>query len=145
MADEVNIIVIQDKFPLIAAALPQVVSLLVRKAAFDIQAWAAGAAPVDTGFLKSSIYVVTSDSSTYGMGVTDGGPNAELLDEVDRPESPTEAIVAVGANYGLYQEFGTVNMSAQPYLTPAVEAVRPQFEASLEMLEMFLKALVGGL
>lgn len=141
MSDEVTIEVISDAFPEIAAALPGIVGQLVRKAAFDIQAWAAAAAPVDTGFLKSSIYVVTKDSSTYGQGVTNPPEGAEMLDEVSAPGSPTEAIVAVGASYGVYVEFGTVFMNAQPYLTPAAEAVRPMFIASLETLERYITAL----
>lgn len=143
MANEVVIEVIYDRFPEIAAALPKVVSGIVRKAAFDLAAWAMATAPVDTGFLKSSIYVVTHESSTYGLGVTSPPKDAYLLDEVPQPESPTEAIIAVGANYGVYQEFGTVHMGAQPYLTPAAEAIRPAFLAALESLETYLTVLSG--
>jgi HK97 gp10 family phage protein len=36
--------------------------------------------------------------------------------------------VAVGMEYGPHVEFGTVEQSAQPFLTPAVEAQREHFE-----------------
>ena len=42
-------------------------------------------------------------------------------------EGDLEAVVSVGAEYGVYQEYGTSRMPAQPYLTPAVEANRRPF------------------
>ena len=36
-------------------------------------------------------------------------------------------VVADGVEYGLYQELGTSRMGAQPFMVPAVEAVRPGF------------------
>lgn len=57
-------------------------------------------APVDTGFLRGSIQV----------------SNLEAL----------RKMVSVGAEYGIYQEFGTTRMSAQPYFVPAVESTRPK-------------------
>ena len=41
-----------------------------------------------------------------------------------------EKIIADGVNYGIYQEFGTSKMGAQPFMSPAVEAVRPGWEAA---------------
>lgn len=41
-----------------------------------------------------------------------------------------ERIVADGVEYGVYQELGTVKMSAQPFMRPAVEAVRSGFDAA---------------
>lgn len=101
---------------------------VVRKVAFDIQAQAQVRAPVDTGFLKNSIYVVTSDSSSYK-----GGANA--LPEIARPSIETEAAVAVGANYGIHVEYGTVHQPPQPYFRPAVEAVRPSFDKAMLLLK----------
>ena len=108
---------------------------VVRKAAFDIQAEAASRAPVDTGFLKNSIYVVTSESSDYGSG----GGGSNLLPPVEPPPDDKTAYIAVGANYGIYQEFGTRYMPAHPYLGPAVEAVRPGFEAALGAVEQKMR------
>jgi HK97 gp10 family phage protein len=112
----------------IANALPKVASQIVRKAAFDIQAQAASRAPVDTGFLKNSIYTVTADSSTYKGG-------DKSLPEVETPENDQTAYVAVGAEYGIYVEMGTRFAPAQPYFYPAVDAVKPGFDAALSAIE----------
>ena len=42
------------------------------------------------------------------------------------------AIVADGVEYGIWQETGTSKMAAQPFMVPAVEAVRPGWEASFK-------------
>lgn len=75
-----------------------IVDVLLAKIAHDIEAWAKHNAPVDTGFLKGSIRATQ--------------------------ESPVSWMVMVGAEYGAYVELGTVKMAAQPYMLPAVEAVR---------------------
>lgn len=41
-------------------------------------------------------------------------------------------VVADGVEYALYQEWGTSKMPAQPFMTPAVEAVRPGFAKAFE-------------
>lgn len=99
-----------NHFDQIAAALSGVLSQVVQKTALDIQAGAQQRAPVDTGFLKNSIH-------------TEPG------------ESDLEAQIVVGADYGIYQEFGTRFMPPHPYLIPAVEAARPGFEAALSAIE----------
>lgn len=71
-------------------------------------------APVDTGFLRSSITV----------------------DEV----TPMQAIIAPHTDYAEHVEFGTVRMAAQPYMRPAldehegeiVQAVRDTVAAFVE-------------
>jgi len=42
--------------------------------------------------------------------------------------------VDVFAEYAGYVEFGTSRQRAQPYLTPAAEAVRPGFEAAMTQI-----------
>lgn len=125
-------------------ALQKAVSQVVRKAAFDIQAAAAANAPVDTGFLRSSIYVVTHSESTYGQGSDNPPSGATLLDPVDAPPDDRTAYVAVGANYGIYVEMGTANMAAQPYLLPAAEAVKPAYLAAMARLEGPILSFLGG-
>ena len=41
-------------------------------------------------------------------------------------------IVADGVNYGIHQEFGTVKMAAHPFMVPAIENVRPGFDAAFQ-------------
>lgn len=65
-------------------------------------------APVDTGFLRNSIEVLkTGDLS---------------------------AVVFVGAEYGVYVEFGTRRMRAQPFFTPAADEARRYFENEMRKL-----------
>jgi HK97 gp10 family phage protein len=129
----------------LANALPKATAQVVRKTALDIQSGAISKAPVDTGFLRASIYTVTSQGSTYGKGRASkmGGkfnPAAvhELLPEVEKPPDNQTAYAAVGATYGVYVELGTRHMSAQPYFYPAVEAVKPGFDAALAAIEQKL-------
>lgn len=68
-----------------------------KKVADSIRDDAKARAPVDTGFLKSTIESVSIES----------GKSAEVF---------------VGAEYAAYPEFGTYKMAARPYLTPAFEA-----------------------
>lgn len=139
MADEMTVLF--NLFPELAKKLHDTVSELVRKAAFDVEAMAKDLAPVDTGHLKSSLYVVPGGGkggSTYGQNVEGDGA---LLPEVQAPTSDQEAIVAVGADYGIFVEMGTSHMSAQPYLTPAAEAIRGPFTAAISHLE---DAMLGG-
>lgn len=80
---------------------------VVGKTAFDLQARAQTAAPVDTGFLRGSI-------STDHRGL--------------------EAEVGPTAHYGIYLEMGTSKMAPRPYLFPALDAVEPGFLAAIEQV-----------
>ena len=66
-------------------------------------------APVDTGTLKSSI----------GLKIEYGG---------------LTAISGPTAHYGEYVELGTRLMNAQPYMEPALNEVKGQFNADLRKL-----------
>lgn len=81
--------------------------LVVAKTATDLQALAQRAAPVDTGFLRSSI-------STTNSGL--------------------EAEVGPTASYGVFQEMGTSKMAPQPYLFPALDRVTPMFGQAMEQV-----------
>lgn len=127
MADSFN------NFQTLADILPDTVSQLVRKTAFDIAAKARKAAPVDTGFLRNSIYVETWDQSTYADGGY-GDAQHELLPPIEGSDDQYTAYVAVGASYGVYLEFGTRHMSAQPFFFQAVEDVGDKFDAAMEKI-----------
>lgn len=137
MADGVEIITLFNRFPELPAEIQRAVSRIVRKAAFDIQKEAQRHHPFQnqSSFAENSIYVVTHNSSTYGQGIDAIPQGASLLPEVEKPTSTTEAIIAVGADYGVYLEMGTVNMPAFPYLVPAAEKVAPAYVAALRALE----------
>jgi len=98
-----------NRFPEIAAKLPVETSAVVRKAAYDVEAYAKMVVPVDTGNLKNSIQTT----------VTDGG---------------LEATTETHVEYCEYVEFGTYKMGARPYMTPAAERVSPQYESAMRQL-----------
>ncbi len=141
-----NFEVLWNAFPGLALAMHKTVSQLVRKAAFDIETDAKTRVPVDTGFLKNSIYVVTHDRSSYDGGGEDAAH--QLLPEIERPPDDLTAYVAVGAEYAIYVEMGTSTNFAQPFLTPAADFVRPEFEEAMRRLEdamlPFIPGLLGG-
>lgn len=108
MAGSVQIHVIFDHFPKIIKKLDTMGNAVIAKAALDIEAGAKSRAPVDTGFLKNSIQA------------------AKVGDLHWR--------VTVGADYGIYVEHGTSRMAAQPYMRPAIDAVRPAFIAAMRQV-----------
>lgn len=92
----------------IAVNLRPQASQVVRKAAFDVEAHAKTLVPVDTGALKASIQTEqTGDMS---------------------------AAVTAGMEYAPYVEYGTSHGPAQPYMTPAADAVRPGYMAAVKQL-----------
>lgn len=97
-----------DRLPKLRGALRRRASLLVRKAALDIEAQAKMTVPVRTGNLKNSLRAVQ--------------------------ESELSAVVGTAVVYAPYVEFGTTRMAPRPYLLPAAEAVRPAFLAAFERL-----------
>jgi HK97 gp10 family phage protein len=103
-----NIRIVFNNFPAIATGLRSQAGLAVSKAARDIQGRAQTKAPVDTGALRNSIQA------------------AQVR--------PFAWRVTVGAEYGIYQEFGTRRMPARPFFFPAVHEVEPSFIAALSNL-----------
>ena len=85
------------------------VKTVVKRNGSDMQRKAQRNAPVDTGTLKRSI----------GIDISDGGMTATV--------EPT-------AEYARYVELGTRFMEAQPYLKPAFEEQKKQFEKDLQKL-----------
>ena len=67
----------------------------VRTWAANVQRMSKAQAPVDTGYLRESIY-----STRLG---------------------PKRWKVSVGATYGVYVEYGTRHMAAQPYFLPSIK------------------------
>lgn len=95
-------------FPQIAAEMDDKAALVVAKIANDLQAHAQTNSPVRTGTLRNSIRAIRITALHWK--------------------------VVVGAHYGLYVEWGTRYMRAQPYLQPAVNLVRPVFMAAMRQV-----------
>ena len=86
------------------------------------QADARDNAPVDTGNLKQSI-------ST----------------EHERSIEAATSTVHTNVEYALYQEMGTVNMAAHPYMMPALNANKSTFEQlARKELKTAIKRTAGG-
>lgn len=92
----------------IVSALPKRTNEILRRGAFAVEADAKGMAPVDTGALRNSIHT--------------------------EEQSPFMYFVMDGVHYGVYQEFGTYKMRAQPFMTPAVEKNREAILSSFRGL-----------
>jgi len=81
-------------------------------------------APVDTGMLVQSL--------THGT-------------DVKHTATSVTGIVGTSAYYAAYQEFGTVNMAAHPYMMPALNANKSTFEhLARKELEAAIKRTAGG-
>jgi HK97 gp10 family phage protein len=113
MTKDFDIVIKYDHFDELARKAKGAVRDIVRKAAFDVEANAKNVVPVDTGNLKNSIDV--------------------------EMESDTTAVIGPHTEYAAYVEFGTMNMPAQPYMTPAAEAVKPAYMEAMRQLEDRLK------
>lgn len=98
-------VTVRSDVPAIKARVSRQVEALVAKAALDIEARARAQAPVDTGFLKSSIEAVQEGRAAWR--------------------------VEAAAEYAIFVEFGTRRMGARPFLIPALEAVRGPFLAAV--------------
>ena len=83
-------------------------SQVVRKAAADVTAHAKMFAPVDTGNLRQSIITRTVDDLT-----------SEVIS---------------GAEYAIYQEYGTRFQPGTAHMRPALERVEPSFVAAMEQI-----------
>lgn len=93
--------VVFNHFPKIKSSMVSTAESLVEKTAQDLVAGMQVRAPVDTGFLKSSIQAQKVGAAHWQ--------------------------VTIGADYGVYVEFGTRFTQAQPYFYPAIAEVSPAF------------------
>jgi hypothetical protein len=105
--------IVFDKFPKLAAALPEVVGQIVMETCFAIETQAKIKVPVDTGALMGSI-------------------QTEPIDE-------TSGMVGTNMTYAPYTEYGTSRMAARPWLTPAAEGERRHFIKKMSDLESRLE------
>lgn len=87
--------------------------MVLRAATYRMQSYSMGAAPVDTGALRSSI--------TVGFN---GGLMAGWMEGMAGPE----------IRYGGYVEFGTERTRPQAYMAPALDRAGAEFAAALEAL-----------
>lgn len=110
MADGVRISwrIVENRFPSIIAGMEAKAEAIVAKTAMDLEAHAKSRAPVDTGTLKNSIQATRVGDAHWR--------------------------VVVGVDYGMYVEWGTVHMAAQPFFQPAIQAVTPAFLTAIRQV-----------
>src|SRR5690242_610786 len=103
----------KNNLPKIASRLQRALPQLVKRTAFRIEGRAKQLAPVDTGLLRNSIQT--------------------------QIEGPLKATVGTNVNYAQYQEFGTRHQKGTPFLTPASDEERADFEKDVRNLERSLR------
>ena len=103
----------KNDLPRIASQIDRALSQLLRKHAFGIEAKAKALAPVDTGLLRNSIQT--------------------------NIEGPLKATVGTSIEYAAYQEFGTRHQKGTPFLTPAADEQKKEFEKDVRNLERSLR------
>jgi HK97 gp10 family phage protein len=105
MSFSLKIIKRGDKFrQMEQRAKPEAVKI-VSTAAMVTASVARQLAPVDTGAMRDSIYVEQQGEARFTVGVKE--------------------------SYAKFVEYGTVHQDAQPFLRPAFELARKDFEAAL--------------
>ena len=91
----------------------------IKTIAFQVEALAKIKAPVDTGALRSSIYVSLKSSNT---------PPTSSEESLPTPKDNLTAYIGPSVEYAIYQELGTRSMDPQPFLVPALREVERQLE-----------------
>lgn len=103
---------------------------VIAKAAMDVEDRARRAAPVDTGALRASIYTsggaIASDY-VAARAIAKGLNPGATFDDEEKGEGGLNAVIGASVEYAIHQEFGTKKMGAQPFLIPALEAIRRSF------------------
>jgi HK97 gp10 family phage protein len=106
-----------DKTEAVKRAVEAATVKALTGAALIVEGAAKGLAPVDTGNLKGSI--------TYRVGFD-------------------HAKVGTNVDYAPYLEYGTVKMSAQPYLRPGLDSNKSAINKSMaEVYRAAIKAVTG--
>lgn len=108
-----------NKFNQIASQFPVKVSVIVRKAAFDILARGKAYTPRDTGYLADSATVEVGS----GMAGLFGGGGGM-----------TSAIVHWPALYAMYQNFGTRYIAPVLFANRAANEIAPSFIAAMKSI-----------
>jgi HK97 gp10 family phage protein len=98
-------IVVKTRIPQYSRAVRAALEKAVSDTALEIEGRAKMLAPVDTGFLKSSIF--------------------------SKQIAPYRWAIGPAASYGIWQELGTHRMAAHPFLLPALRASESGFYARI--------------
>ena len=136
-----------NHFPQIALNLHKATAPMVAHTAQYIAETYAASAARRTGFMATSAYYRTVDTSTYGQGEAPPTDDVYLLPECDAPANDQEAYAAVAANYSEYVELGHHTrsgswVSPQPSWYPSVDLAAGEFEAQGAQFEARIAELI---
>lgn len=135
MTIAVRISVRSNRMPEILAEMREAASAIVRTSAYNVQA------NIQDGMTEAKsgrIYGTHQASAPGEMPAVDTGTLVGSI-AVDAQRGRLWAEVSAGAEYAAHLEYGTVNMAARPFMVPAVEAERQNFERQFADLESALR------
>lgn len=110
-----------NRFDELARRMPDEVEKSIGRVARSTAADMRDRVPVRHGLLKKSIHVIKAEMANKGL---------------------VGLVIGIGdrkAYHGHFVEFGTVKMSARPFIEPAVQAGQEMFEQEMNALEERLK------
>ena len=136
MAKNIIKVTIESNKPAYKKALDEVAEAVLTRWGMQTESSAKDLCPVDTGLLHNSI---TWALAGQGTNITeysddDGNQNGFYSGQApaDWGKSPRHVHVGSNVEYAAYQELGTVNMTANPYLRPAVEENKDWYQRVLD-------------
>lgn len=116
----------------LSAKAETMLGLAVRKAAHDVMASAKTA--IQTGPKTGRTYKRNKRGKLHqasGPGEAPATDTGQLVNSITTKSVTRFASeVRVHSEYGMHLEYGTTSMDARPFMGPAVNTVRPSFEAA---------------
>ena len=139
MAD-ISIVVDTNQIAVVAQRYHNVLDMAIRKSAYDIEANAKQR--IQGGSKSGRLYKLRNPNRRHQASAPGESPATDLgtlvnsIQTVPGPAGSLHAEVRVSALYGVYLEFGApkAKIAARPYMTPAVEAVKPKLIAVVRHL-----------
>ena len=145
---DMQFVVKVDRSKLVSMLIKERTAKAVRKACFDTEAEAKNQITQQvytgtrnpkqppTGATRASIYSDVGDHHGYSDAVNEADslrPGVTLNPPV-KHEKDFDGIVTVGTEYAPYVEYGTSKMAARPFMQPAVDKVKPEFEKVMQKI-----------
>jgi phage gpG-like protein len=118
-----------NRFPEIARALPREAGEIVEETVIDIDT------NIATGMAASHSGAWYGDHQASAPGEMPAIDTGALVNSIQTIVRGTEGAVYTNQEYAEFLEYGTVNMAARPYMTPAAESARGPFMKKLQRLE----------
>lgn len=108
-------------------ACTEIISSVARNGATDVRNQIQSNGQVRSGNMLKSVYASTPEGSDYQSDIERGLPEV-------KPESSTEAIIGVSAEYSVFPNYGTIHQPPRPFWEPAMGLVGLDLAVGLEDL-----------